>query len=454
MKPLRATLGFMALSFALIFAGHLDNVLSISLVLVTLMLTCAARSTTPTHPVQLRPELLRILLSALIAAELLWFCWLSGGVTRCSFGHPVPWPIQWMGGFLAIATIIYWWPQAPRPNGRFILVLSLHVLLGVVIIKFINPKPLIDVWFLQQEASAVLAQGENPYDGRYTIPIQELVGPQLLEDGKATSFPYPPLSLLTVFPGYLIGDVRWSLLLAQLCAMALLVLAGRRLGLPAGHPAELAVLALLAQPFGLTMMELAWTESLLALAVIGAGWALASGKHGLLVVALLATVSLKQYGILVLPAFYRAGKLSGKDLAVILGGSALIALPFLLWDPRAFWRGIVDFHVYSMFRTDTATVPTLVHQLTGVTLPPAVGFGLAAAMGGWVLYRGATDLAGVMLGAAATLLVFFAFNKSGANNYYWLALVLLAQAVIATAAVESAALAPPNAPEGRAQPPN
>ena len=59
-----------------------------------------------------------------------------------------------------------------------------------------------------------------------------------LKDGKIQSYPYPPASLLLVLPGYLSGDVRWCLLAAMVATAGMLAATGRRMGLPAGHPAE------------------------------------------------------------------------------------------------------------------------------------------------------------------------------------------------------------------------
>src|SRR5438067_13369117 len=100
----------------------------------------------------------------------------------------------------------------------------------------------------------------------------------LTADGRVQSFPYPPLSLLLAVPGYLVGDVRWSLLAALLGTAALVVATGRRLGLPAGHPAELAATALLCHPRGLLVLETSWTEPFVALGLTATVWAMAGTR--------------------------------------------------------------------------------------------------------------------------------------------------------------------------------
>ncbi len=73
--------------------------------------------------------------------------------------------------------------------------------------------PHIDVWDFQQDSTAALMHGQNPYTVHYRNiygPGVDL-GPGTVVDGWTTfSFPYPPLTLLLDIPGRLIGDVRWS----------------------------------------------------------------------------------------------------------------------------------------------------------------------------------------------------------------------------------------------------
>src|SRR5262249_53586423 len=120
-----------------------------------------------------------------------------------------------------------------------------------------------------------------------------------------------------------------------------MVATGRRLGLPTGHGAELAAIAFLCHPGGLVVLEKGFTEPFLALSATLCAWTLAGGGGargpGF---ALAGVLSTKQYGFLWLVPLWMSGRLHWRHavLAGIL--TAGLNIPFLLWNPGAFWRGV------------------------------------------------------------------------------------------------------------------
>ena len=143
-----------------------------------------------------------------------------------------------------------------------------YLLCGLWVIA-LSPNPTNDVWHFQQAASHALLAGRNPY----TISMPNIYGPgsglyaPSLENGDLLDFEflYPPLSLLLVLPGMLLGDVRFALLAAA--ALAALLIMGCR----PGRVAVGAGLLFLFTPRTFFVVEQAWTEPLaimlLALAV-------------------------------------------------------------------------------------------------------------------------------------------------------------------------------------------
>jgi hypothetical protein len=124
------------------------------------------------------------------------------------------------------------------PRLRFPWILAVALLLGGLMIRA-EPKPYIDVWYMQQRACDLLLRGENPYAALYPNIYHGGwgYGAAVVRGDSILSFCYPPLSILLALPGYyLAGDVRWSLLAATGLAATLLVAAGRRLGLSWGRP--------------------------------------------------------------------------------------------------------------------------------------------------------------------------------------------------------------------------
>jgi hypothetical protein len=208
------------------------------------------------------------------------------------------------------------------------------------------------------------------------------------------------------------------------------------MGLPAGHPIELAAIAFLCNPWGVLLVEAGWTEPLMALAASMGVWALASGRRPVRVLALTGMLSLKQYGLLLLPTFAASRRVRWADIGMAVLLSVLVALPFFLWDPLAFWRGTVEFHFHNPLREDSLSVLAALSVLTGIQLPGWTGLLAGAAASGWVWWRGTPLLSTVALGSGAVILAFFAFNRAAHLNYYWLVLMFLALAVIASAAEE------------------
>ena len=83
-----------------------------------------------------------------------------------------------------------------------------HALAGAFTI-WSMPIPIIDVWFFQQQSAAALLEGRDPYGVRYRDVYSRnlgFYGENVSVDGWLQySFPYPPLTLLLVAPGYLLG---------------------------------------------------------------------------------------------------------------------------------------------------------------------------------------------------------------------------------------------------------
>ena len=90
--------------------------------------------------------------------------------------------------------------------------------------------PPIDVYLWQQSTSAALMHGTDPYEVRIPNLYRNVrfYGPGLTDQhGYVTfGFPYPPLSLLMVLPGFLVrGDIRYALTLAVAVSATLMALA-------------------------------------------------------------------------------------------------------------------------------------------------------------------------------------------------------------------------------------
>jgi hypothetical protein len=337
---------------------------------------------------------------------------------------------------LGVLASSYLWRAFPWPRLRWALIFAIYFQLGAWAI-ISTPSSRVDVWHFQQEACRMLLAGQNPYAAQYpniyADDASPRYGPGILSNGYVQSFPYPPLSLLATLPGYLVGDVRWSVLLAIAGVSACMVGVGRKLGLPAGHWSELVAIAILCDPVGWFVLAGSWTEPLLALAAGLTVWSLVAGGGTRLGAAMAATIAVKQYGILWAVSALRKGELTGRvvKLAGIL--VALTLLPFLFWDARALWRGVVEFQLASPFRDDALSVLVAIKHATGYEPPAILGF-VAAAIAFFLVcgarWKRVTRLSNRLLGAAAVCLSFFVFNKQAFANYYWFVETLVALAIV------------------------
>jgi len=360
-----------------------------------------------------------------------------------AIGHYRPTGFTWSLRIAALATLTYFWPQFRWPNIRLFILFALFLFTGAMLIpETAHPEPWIDVWHFQQKGNEELMAGRNPYAKEYQniyYPDTNYYGPKVVtaDDQRIISCPYPPFSLLLALPGYLCGDVRWSILAAMAGSALLLVLIGRRLGLPAGHPIELIAVLLLFRPSALLMLGSTWTEPLLALMAGFAGLALASGSRIGLIFAAAGLAAVKQYGIFCLPALAAVAPLRWRDWLWAAGLAALVALPFAIWDFSALWRGVVLFQIYQPFREDSVSVLAIYARETGARPSSAIGFIMAGLIALVVVWRAGGRAIVFPVGSTAILLAFFLFNKQAFINYFWFVSYLAAMGAVFAAAPSS-----------------
>jgi uncharacterized membrane protein len=404
---------------------------SLALVLAALALTLAASCLRWSAQLEaVGQRLLRPALAAVVGWEAVLLVVVPPALETC--------PAASLAAFRGLATLVglavlgHAFGALPGRRWRFPLLLALYGCLGAWVLLTM-PAPPIDVLLFQERASDLLVRGRNPYQAEYPNLYDgggPYYGEGVLRNGAVQSFPYPPLSLLLVVPGRLAGDVRWSHLAALVAAAALLAAAGRSLAPAERCRVELAVLAFLLQPGGLTVLQVGWTEPLVMAAVGLYAWAVAGGRRGAAGLSLGCVLAAKQYTALWAPVLW-ACRCAGRRSALAgVATALLLALPFLLWDPAALWRGVVRFHLEQPFRPDALSVPAAVWALTGTRLPAALGFAAAAGALWLVGRRAPRQLTYAARGGAAVFLSFFAFNTQAFLNYYWFSASLLAVALV------------------------
>ena len=193
--------------------------------------------------------------------------------------------------FIELLELIFWqlhWEKSPAITSGFLCISGCGVLLaisrpalahwGMLLIVLghfaaglltiaSSPKPYIDVFYFQDESTAALLHGNDPY----AVKFRDIMGgtdepaylPNMVVNRRLIfSYPYPPLMLLTTAAGEIFGDVRFAHLVA-LELSAILIAAAMRLTLRS----ILAAAMLLLSARSLLVIEVGWTEPMVLLMV-------------------------------------------------------------------------------------------------------------------------------------------------------------------------------------------
>jgi hypothetical protein len=302
------------------------------------------------------------------------------------------------------------------------LVLLLHLGLGVATLRWTPPQR-VDVYLFQEDAAAALLHGTDPYSithqNLYGHQSSFFYGPGVVRDGRVDfGFQYPPLSLLAVLPGYLLGDLRYTYIAALLLSSALLV----RIRL--SQITLVAVILLLLSPVTFYVLSRGWTEPLVLLSLYWTCLA-AARRSRWLPVALGLFFASKQYTVLAVPfvALLRAPFTWKAYLRLLIAAAivaSVVAAPFAIWNFHDFWQGVVTWQLIQPFRPDALSFSVLAARLGLPRISQVLVMLAAAAASIWSLARAPRQASAFAGCFALVMLVFFCLNKQAFVNYYFL----------------------------------
>ena len=296
----------------------------------------------------------------------------------------------------------------------YVLAVLTHTALAVVTILG-DRVPRIDVWVILQQGADALGRGENLY-------TQQWAGSPGVQD----HFTYLPWMAVTTAPGrWLAGDVRWAVLVWSLVLYAgLWALAQGR----AERAAAVTAVLVLA-PGTLTQVDQAWTEPVLAAALVWWAVLVRRGHAWWAVIPLALACASKQHLAILAPVV-----LAWRPFGVLrtLASGALAAtliLPWVLADPAAFLEDTVTtlltFHpirfanTWYLYALNEHGV-TLPFALTGAAMVAAV------AVSAYAVWRRQPDTAELLRWLALVLAVVNLVNKQAFYNQFWLVAALVA----------------------------
>jgi hypothetical protein len=304
----------------------------------------------------------------------------------------------------------------------FPVLVVIQLAVGLLIIGAL-PVPTVDVRMFQEIASHELLRGHNPYALAFRDPYlpeasARFFGPGVSVNGVLQfGYPYMPLLLFTPLPGYLLGDVRYANLLAAVAAGCLI--AAARPG-PLGRAGALLIMFSSIAPL---MILISWTETYVLL-WLALTWfcycrnsAFTPYAFGLLLVSKQYMPALAPLGLLLVRCPWAWSNVVHFSVKAVLAGS-LVTLPFVLWNPEAFYRSVVQLEFRQPFRPDALSLLVWLQPsdpAKWLWVPFAL-FGLMVAFGVWA---GMKRRMSFPLAMGLSLFVFFALNKQAFANYYY-----------------------------------
>ena len=303
----------------------------------------------------------------------------------------------------------------------FVVLLVVYLSAGIVGLRFHHPP--IDVTIMENDSVHALLHGVDPYERNTThqdlyTPQQAIYGPGLEVNGRVkVGFPYPPLTLLWILPGYFLGDVRYSFLIAVVLTAAIVFY------IEPGLNGLVAAMLLLFIPNTPYILSYGWTEPLMVMTLAATVLA-ARRAPRLLPLALGLFFASKQYSFLavplaamLLPRFSWKAYLSLLVRAVAV--AALVTVPFFLWDPQGFWWSLVGFRLATPLRLDALSFSALL-AVHGFHVIPQWGVMLAViAAVSFALRKAPKTPAGFAASLGLVSLTFFVLNIAGFCNYYF-----------------------------------
>lgn len=204
-------------------------------------------------------------------------------------------------------------------NVGFIAIFALAVIIRFVVILLLDPGT--DVYYYDMQAAKAILNGEDPYGHLYSNIPDQLITP-----GADRVFAYLPFTALYLIPFYLLGDVRYGFLLADVIIAVSLYLFG-------GRYCRLASLVFLLLPFTLILSTLYLNNSIIAIAFLSIFLLLEmKGKRYLHSIFLGLALASIQFTWLIFPflSYYLISRGKLKAVLLSLAVAASLILPFVI----------------------------------------------------------------------------------------------------------------------------
>lgn len=305
---------------------------------------------------------------------------------------------------------------------KFYILIFIAFLIRIFIL-FSSPRPLIDVFDIQQAAPRVLISGQNPYSVSF----------KTWEGIDYDVFTYGPAVVLLDLPAVLLlNDPRFTMVFAEMgtAFLLFLILKKKNTLFPV---AEIIPLIFLYQPRAVFTIEQAWVDPLLVFILTIFVYLLYFRKRLILSSIILGlSLSIKQYSILLLPFLLKSRWYNFKQLIISFASAAIIVVPFMVWNFKDFVNDVILFNLKIAPRYDSNSLNSLLHRSLNVDIPPYFIILLVLILFVLLLKRLIDRPYLIFLaGAILTLGVFLLYKLAFLHYYYYAgSLILLSLALL------------------------
>ena len=301
----------------------------------------------------------------------------------------------------------------------FALVFGAFVFLALWVLYF-SPSPKIDVYYFQRDSVAKLLRFENPYAYGFNniYSHEKFYGEGLVRNGVLQfGYPYFPLALVAAIPGYLLGDIRFVMVLAIGCTGLMFA------SLQSGALGRGLAALYWFNPRTLFIIEQSWIEPLIVFCAVLMVFLITKHHKLACCVAglLLASKQTMIWMPFLLPLLFIGNFKNWRRAGLVaLLIAAATCVPFFLWDPNAFWSSVISLQFAQPFRPDALSLPAFFNHIGINGIHWALAFPASLVCIAFSLWRSARTVAGWAMATCLTYLVFFACNKQAFCNYYFM----------------------------------
>jgi hypothetical protein len=279
----------------------------------------------------------------------------------------------------------------------------------------------IDVFQFQQQASAALLHGQNPYSPLVSSP--NIIAPGILK-WIPLHFPYGPILPVLEAPFRIIGDVRILHLIAAMVMSAAVLLLARRAG-----TLDRTACVVMAFPLTVGMVLFSWVD-IITMAGLSI-WIVFFRTHPRIATfALVLALGAKPTTLIaIVPIFFWSIR-ARRQVIIAAVIAALFVLPFAaITGFSQFYYNVLGVQLAVFPRFDSLTVNSYLHAFSLPVLPFAGSAAVIAAATILVLRRRPNTYGDLLTGTAILATVSFLVAKWAYFNYYYIPAVLLMLAI-------------------------